>query len=57
MPLSRDGWISAEYDAFPSVEIVLGYFKIKDLYKSYYYWLPVLVPYFLYWLFPKGNFH
>ena len=36
--------IIIEYDAFSSVEIVLGFFKIKDLYKSYYYRLPVLVP-------------
>lgn len=44
MPHSRDEGISVEYDAFSSVEIVLGFFKIKDLYKSYYYRLPVLVP-------------
>ena len=38
------GWISTEYGAFSPMEIVLGFFKIKDLYESYYYWLPVLVP-------------
>ena len=31
MPHSRDERISVEYDAFSSVEIVLGFFKIKDL--------------------------
>ena len=56
MPHSGDEGISVEYDAFSSVEIVLGFFKIKDLYKSYYYWLPVLVPWFLYWYFPKVIF-
>lgn len=57
MPHPRDIYITPEYNVFSSLEIVVGFFKINDLYKSYYYWLPVLVPWFLYWLFPKGNFH
>lgn len=44
MPYSRDEWISAEYDGFSSLEAVLEFLKIKDLYRSCYYWLPVLVP-------------
>lgn len=42
MPHSRDEGISVEYDAFSSVEIVLGFFKIKSLTKviiiSYLSW-------------------